>query len=613
MNQLSTVRIEIGGKHVPIFSRVSIRQWIDRHHTFELTVPIEQVEGEGGMTINRSKNFIGQEVSVSIKYQQGAGNAFTFKGFVTQLYLSKGAASGSSVVIRGFSASILLEQGTRYGAYYQKDHGAIVRKVLSEYDGSLLRPQVNPRHNQPEEYVVKFDESSYRFLHRLAAATGNWFYYDGEKTIFGDVPNDAPVSLTYGDDISSFDMRMDLPDGEFFLMDWNDAESQRPRSHSKDVRVSGLGEHGQLLIDKAEALYPERTFGYPALPVATDAAARTQVGYDKRAMVANAVIFSGSCNVIGLKVGGVINVRERSGLQGARTATFGKYRIISISHDADLGGGYSNRFEAIPEGVEFRATPSVYLPQATPQLAKVTHNDDPAHLGRVRLNFLWQTAQGDDESSTWAPVLADHLSVLDKGAYFVPEKNTLVMVDFENSDPARPIVTGLRRHKDVRQDAFYSADNHYKTIITRSGNHIVINDEPGKEFISLYNKDKKNHIQLSLDNTHITVKSEGTLNLEAGTINLKARKFNVEATDEWKVQAGKAELKTDQTMTLKANADLSVAAQTNLMMTGTAGADLKGAQVTIKGDAMTSVKGGAQLELDGGSLASLSGALVKIN
>lgn len=608
MNNLSSVQIEIGGKRVEIFARVKISQWIDRHHTFELNVPIEQVEGAGAMKINQSKEFISKEVLITIKYRQGGGTPFVFRGFITQLYLSKQAISGSAVVIRGFSASILLEQGMRYGAFYQKDHVAIVNKILGEYDQNLLRPQVSARNNRQEEYIVKFDESSYNFLHRFAAVTGNWFYFDGEKTVFGDVPGGAPIELEYGKDISAFDMRMDLPGGEFFMEDYNYVKSQMVKSHSKDVRVSGLGEYGQFLIDKAENLYPERKFGFPPLPSWTDSDTKQLAGYEKKASVANAVIFSGSSSKVGLKLGTVIDIKESTSLnaRAQRTESLGQYRIISISHEADLSGGYSNRFEAIPAGVEFRTNPTFQTPHATMQQARVTHVDDPEHLGRIRVSFLWQAAQEDTESSPWVRVITPYNNVENQGFYFIPEVNSVVMVVFENDDPARPIVTGVVANSYSKMNTFYSDKNYFKTIITRGGNHIVINDEPGKECISLYNENKKNLIELTLDGTQINIKSpDGKINLEAKEINMKAEKIKTEASREWTVDAQKGEI--------KAKTEMAVEASTDLKLKGTAGVDVKGALVKIAGDAQTSVKSGAQLELDGGAMATLKGGMVMIN
>ena len=617
MSNFSSVQIEIGGKRVDIFSRVSIQQWIDRHHTFELNVPIEQVEGAGAMKISKSKEFISKEILISIKQRQGSGPSFTFRGFITQLYLSKQAASGSSIVIRGFSASILLEQGTRYSAFYQKDHAAIVKKVLSEYDQNLLKPSISPRNNQQEDYVVKFEESSYNFLHRFAAATGNWFYFDGEKTVFGDVPGGSPTELKYGNDISSFDMRMDLPGGEFFIEDYNYTKDVVAKSHSKEVKVSGLGEYGQFLIDKAENLYPERTFSHPPLPVWTDGEAKQQTGYEKKASVANAVIFSGSSSTIGLKVGAVIDIKESTSLnaRSQHTESLGQYRIISISHEADQSGGYSNHFEAIPAGVEFRANPLFYMPRATTQLAKITHNDDPLHLGRVRLLFLWQSAQGDTEASTWVRVLSPYIAHDNQGHYFIPEVNTTVMTIFENNDPARPLVTGVLPHKNEGvMDTYFSDKNYYKAIITEAGNHIVIRDEPGKEEISLHDKDRKNHIILSLDGgTHINIKSQGTINIDADTINMTANKINMKAKKEWNVEAGKTKIENEEDMRVSATTDIELKATANLKAEGTVGVSVKGAQIEISGDAQTSVKAGGPLELEGGPMATLKGALVMIN
>jgi uncharacterized protein involved in type VI secretion and phage assembly len=616
MNNLSSVQIEIGGKRVEIFSRVNIQQWIDRHHTFELNVPIEQVEGAGAMKINQSKEFISKEVLITIKYREGGGTSFVFRGFITQLFLSKQAASGSSIVIRGFSASILLEQGTRYAAFYQKDHAGIVNKVLGEYNQNLLKPSVSPRNSQPEDYVVKFNESSYNFLHRFAAITGNWFYFDGEKTVFGDVPGGSPIELQYGNDISTFDMRMDLPGGEFFIEDYNYIKSQTVKSHSKDVRVSGLGEYGQFLIDKAVNLYPERTFSLPPLPNWTDGEVKQQVGYEKKASVANSVIFSGASSKIGLKIGSVIDIKESSSLnaRARRTESLGQYRIISISHEADLNGGYSNRFEAIPAGVEFRTNPTFYMPHANAQQAKVTHVNDPEHLGRIRVLFLWQTAQGDTESSPWLRVITPYNGVANQGFYFIPEINSVVMTMFENDDPARPLVTGVVPNKFNKMDTYFSTDNNYKAIITQGGNHIVINDEGGKECISLHDKDRKNHILLSLDGgTHINIKSQGTINLDADTINMSANKINMKAKNEWNVKAGKSVIENDQNMKVQASTDIEIMATTDVKIEGTTSVSVKGMGVKIEGDVQTSVKAGAGLELDGGAQAMLKGAIVMIN
>lgn len=597
MNQLANVSIEIGGQRLPLFSRLRISQWLDQHHTFELAVPTELVEGEGGRKINKSKGYIGQEVNITIKYQQGSGGSFGFRGLVTRLSLNKRSAGGNDLIIGGFSASVLLEQGPRYGAFYKKTHAAIVNKVLASYDKTLLKPDVKPKNDQPEDYVVQFDEDGYRFLTRLAALTGNWFYFDGAKLVFGDVAGESPIELIYGDDISAFDMRMNLPDGKFYMDDWNYQKGKQERAHSADVAVKGLGEYGQFLLDKADALYAERTFTPSPLPVYSESAVKQQVEYEKRGSVADAVVFSGSSNVIGLKVGSVIDIKEKNA-SGGRGDSYGQYRIVSITHRADIGGSYANEFDAIPAGVQFRASSTVVQPTATPQLARVAEVNDPDHMGRVRVQFLWQSAQNDDEPSTWVRVLSPYIADADKAHYFVPERNSLVMVIFENGDPARPLVTGVTTHGSVKQNAWADEKNNHKVIVTRGGNHIVINDEPGKEEISLYNKDKKNHVQLSLDGTHISIKSEGTINLSAGTINMNAKHINMKADDEWKADVGKGEVSAKETLKFSALSDAELTTQTNLKLAGSA---------------QTSVKGGAQLELEGGAQATLKGALVMIN
>ena len=156
----------------------------------------------------------------------------------------------------------------------------------------------------------------------------------------------------------------------------------------------------------------------------------------------------------------------------------------------------------------------------------------------------------------------------------------------------------------MRQDEFYSQDNNYKTIITKGGNHIVIGDERGKEFISLYNRDKKNHIRLALENTHITVKSEGTINLEADTINLKANTLTIDAKTAWNVKSGDTDMQI--------NGNLSMDAQGTASLSGN-NTEIGGLVTSINGKSSTKISSDAMLELDGGAIAKLKGAIVMIN
>ena len=65
------------------------------------------------------------------------------------------------------------------------------------------------------------------------------------------------------------------------------------------------------------------------------------------------------------------------------------------------------------------------------------------------------------------------------------------MVDFELGDPCRPYVSGSMFHKNNGEGG--NADNHIKTIVTRSGHTLEFNDdEDGQWGITI--TDKENNI-----------------------------------------------------------------------------------------------------------------------
>ena len=175
----------------------------------------------------------------------------------------------------------------------------------------------------------------------------------------------------------------------------------------------------------------------------------------------------------------------------------------------------------------------------------------------------------------------------------------MVFVDFEFGNPDIPFVTGSMYHGDAKPGGLFTENNNIKGIITKGGNHILIDDTDGKEKIRIFNKDSKNEIELSLDGgSHIRAKSNGTIFLEAAKgIQMKAPKIKMEADEEWEVKAGKTLIKNDTSMEVSAGTEVKV----------------EGLTVDVSAQTTGSFKASAQLELDGGGMTVLKGGMVMIN
>lgn len=99
-------------------------------------------------------------------------------------------------------------------------------------------------------------------------------------------------------------------------------------------------------------------------------------------------------------------------------------------------------------------------------------------------------------------------AVKNRGWVFVPEVGDQVMVGYEHGNPDRPYVTGAMFHSASGKGG--DENNKTKSIITRSGNAIVFDDETGSIVIT----DRTGKQLILLDGTDaITVMAKKALPL----------------------------------------------------------------------------------------------------
>jgi len=168
---------------------------------------------------------------------------------------------------------------------------------------------------------------------------------------------------------------------------------------------------------------------------------------------------------------------------------------------------------------------NVFKPKAESQVAIVKENNDPDSLGRVRVKFNWQ--QGEDRTP-WIRQITGHASS-DRGMYFVPEIGDEVYVDFEQGNPDRPFIVGTT-YRGNGAPEFFDPDNNLKSIKTRSGHTILLNDKDGEESITINDKNG-NVIHLDTKEKNITISAQETITLAAKDINvLGTNSINVAST-----------------------------------------------------------------------------------
>lgn len=112
--------------------------------------------------------------------------------------------------------------------------------------------------------------------------------------------------------------------------------------------------------------------------------------------------------------------------------------------------------------------------------AKVRGREDD---GTYRLDYL---TMGTDEPSAAARVMMP-MAGGKRGTYFFPEPGDEVVVAFESGDTNLPVILGAVWNNNDRPpaQAKASADNNVRTIVSRSGHELTLDDTPGAEKVTL--------------------------------------------------------------------------------------------------------------------------------
>jgi len=181
----------------------------------------------------------------------------------------------------------------------------------------------------------------------------------------------------------------------------------------------------------------------------------------------------------------------------------------------------------------------------------VTNTQDPAGLGRVKVKFPWLS---DSEESFWARV-ATPMAGKGRGFYFLPEVEDEVLLAFEHGDARFPYVLGaLWNGQDKPPENNDKGENNIRSIKSRSGHVIRLNDTDGEEKIEITDKSGKNTIVFDTAKNTITLTSEKDITLSAskGTIKLDAQKIEIKSSAATKIEAGAGmDVKATGTMNVK--------------------------------------------------------------
>ena len=502
------------------YTRISLVQKFGQHHYFDIEVLCSPLVKENVWHHEREEMIALQGKTVVIRMKhEFSGDESIFKGIITSIGMDGDKGVSGTLHYRGYSTTILLESGRTMDSFTDATLGEIVSEVVEKY-GNGISIVNNPAFKSRIPYVQMQEESAYEFLRRLAWQYGEWFYYNGQVLYFGNPYKEKDEKLVYDIDMDSMHFSSCVAPFHFSRHDYlSDSHMDMFGDDSEAVR--GINTYLANAMKTSEGMFRSQTTMYSHTAAGHPLDIEHFTAVEKGRNVASLVWMTGNTKTCRVRIGEPVVVQIPPNM--CKRRDMGRYRIVELTHRIEVSGGYANSFKGIPASMEYIPTEDMRMPVAHAMLAEVTDNADPENLGRVQVQFAWQKSR--NKTTNWIRVRSldagsSETVSKNRGFVFVPEIGDQVMVDFELGDPCRPYVSGSMFHKNNGEGG--NADNHIKTIVTRSGHTLEFNDdEDGQWGITITDKEN-NIIRLDTKNKAISISSQEKIIIESKDIVVSA-------------------------------------------------------------------------------------------
>ena len=180
----------------------------------------------------------------------------------------------------------------------------------------------------------------------------------------------------------------------------------------------------------------------------------------------------------------------------------------------------------------------------------VTNNQDPDGQGRVKVTCPWLS---DTHESFWARVVTP-MAGKDRGLYFLPEVDDEVLIAFEHGAPGVAYVLGsLWNGKDTPPETNGGGQNNHRSLTSRSGHVLRLDDTSGDERIEIIDKSGANRMVIRTSTNSIAIEAAGNVEIRSkrGALTLSGRGIDITST------AG-VTITGTQTIDVKANGPLTL-------------------------------------------------------
>ena len=414
MLEQKKVTLEIAGIPMPSFVQLMLKQSINEHHYFEITLDIQAIEAYGVEIPEASKDWVGKKVIMDF-------GGTIFVGVATMVGLHRSGGTHGNIKVTGYSSTFLLESDHTCASWCNKSLSDIVKELT---DKAGVQALVNPETKSKLYYECQYEETNFRFIQRLARQYQEWLYYDGQNLVFGKPQAGSTTKLTYGEELSVLDVCSQALARPIKGSSYHSVNDQTYNGQSPDT-AAGQNTLGQAAFDSSLALFtaPAVQRAEPRITNKGELDAYFQRRQQSDSAASSYITGESDCRIH--TVGSILDVHTaiHTGIGIHVKNSIGTYIITEITHVAGMGDSYQNYFTALPSSIPTLPCPDVPLPVAHTQQAEVVSNEDPKKLGRVQVKMNRQTGP---MQTSWIRVLTPDAGTSDKvatyrGFVFIPE------------------------------------------------------------------------------------------------------------------------------------------------------------------------------------------------
>ncbi|MCL8537248.1 phage baseplate assembly protein V [Chryseobacterium gallinarum] len=512
INRVVKLDIVIEGRIIRHFRHFRLEQSVRKHHEFELTLAHDTLEGVQNYDLEEAQQFLGKRLTVVFKYKNVEGTPErTFVGVITKVGFSQENHSLGNIVLKGYSPTILLDAAPHtqsFGGNQPVNMGIIATEVIKQgIDSGKFDVKVNAKAASQILYSAQYNETHYNYLCRMAEAYGEQFYYDGEILHFGNMPpQNKALELIYGSNVSDVNVELKAVHIKPSFYGYN--SSSNTKLVSGETPIKHVGNLAKTAYKNNDGIFKTPSLQVAPIKAATDMDVVISQTSTSGSRAVEVFTVSGGTTIPFLYPGCVADIKMRK-TDSNQTAYFTKLMMTEVIHEVDTLGRYQGRFEAIASDTGYIPTPEFIVPIAQPQIATVISNTDPLGQGRVMVRFDWQLNDHTNFIRMMAPDAGGTDQITQNRGYVaIPEVGDQVMVGFVHNHPDRPFVLGGMFHGGTALGG--GVDNHLKSIQTRSGIRILMNDAEGS--VNIIDPSGNNYFMDGKGNIVVTAPKNMTFN-----------------------------------------------------------------------------------------------------